>query len=58
MPYVCFAKDIPDLKDSTARGWKTVYLREHRNKILEARGHGYGIPVGRLSSASQTELRQ
>ena len=23
-----FAKDIPDLKESTVRGWKTVYLRE------------------------------
>ena len=29
-----FAKYIADLKESTARGWKTVYLREHRNEIL------------------------
>ena len=60
IPLHRFAKDIPDLKESTARGWKTVYLYKHRNEILPRHVtnnflhlvHGYGVPVGRLSSAS------
>ena len=28
-----FAKDMPNLKDSTVRGWKTTYLRELAIKV-------------------------
>ena len=29
-----FAKDMPDLKENTVRGWKTVYLRELASRCV------------------------